>query len=487
MKWNKTQKGINKTVNFEGGEAYKLDDRTKLLQLVSTCLVNEPKFYGETGDTLKEIKHLAEKISDKFILQLAEYTRTELYLRSVSQYLLVLAANINETKQYVREYTPRIIQRADGINEVMSCQLETFGKPIPNCLKKGLADTFPKFNEYHYGKYNRTGKSVTFKDVIMLTHPKEPSDIIGKILNDDLETPETWEVEISKNGNRAEVWESLIDNNKLPYFASLRNLRNLLQANISDEHLTKTLDYISNEEAVRRSKILPFRYYSAYLSTVDLGFDRERWVIKALEDAAKVSFDNIPHLDGTTMIACDTSGSMTFGISNHSQIRHIDIGLLLGSALDKFVDRGYFSVFGEDMEVVNITGTDILSSTVKARRMSGRVGHSTNGWKVIRWLRDEKKYVDRIMVFTDCQLWDSTTGFVPSSNTIREEFNKYKEEINSDAKIYLFDLNGYGTVSFPQNDNSSVMIAGWNSNIFDFIQINESGYNTQVEYIEKKY
>jgi len=51
-----------------------------------------------------------------------------------------------------------------------------------------------------------------------------------------LPTPETWETEISLKGNKASTWQSLIDHNKLPFMAMLRNLRNLLNAGISTRH-----------------------------------------------------------------------------------------------------------------------------------------------------------------------------------------------------------------------------------------------------------
>jgi len=33
--------------------------------------------------------------------------------------------------------------------------INTYGKPIPNSIKKGLADSFGKFDEYQLAKYNR--------------------------------------------------------------------------------------------------------------------------------------------------------------------------------------------------------------------------------------------------------------------------------------------------------------------------------------------
>jgi len=52
MKFNSRVKpGSTKMTNYEGGLAFKLDPITELYTRVATCLVNEPKFYGETGDT----------------------------------------------------------------------------------------------------------------------------------------------------------------------------------------------------------------------------------------------------------------------------------------------------------------------------------------------------------------------------------------------------------------------------------------------------
>lgn len=37
-------------------------------------------------------------------------------------------------------------------------------------------------------------------------------------------------------GNKAQVWEQLIDNKKLPYMAMLRNIRNMIKVGISEKH-----------------------------------------------------------------------------------------------------------------------------------------------------------------------------------------------------------------------------------------------------------
>lgn len=44
----------------------------------------------------------------------------------------------------------------------------------------------------------------------------------------------------------------------------LRNLRNILQANVSKDHIQAMIAFLTNEDNVRTSKQLPFRFWSAY-------------------------------------------------------------------------------------------------------------------------------------------------------------------------------------------------------------------------------
>ena len=122
-----------------------------------------------------------------------------------------------------------------------------------------------------------------------------------------LKTPETWETQIALHGNKPEIWESLIDNKKLPYMASVRNLRNLLMVGISDSHIQKVSHYISNPTAVAKSRMFPFQFFTAYDILLDvektktesekrqihskrvLSSEKEKWMIKREEKQKKLS------------------------------------------------------------------------------------------------------------------------------------------------------------------------------------------------------
>lgn len=76
-----------------------------------------------------------------------------------------------------------------------------------------------------------------------------------------LPTPETWETQISMKGNKSHVWESLINNKKLPFMAMLRNLRNMIKTGISDEHHKINIGRLTDERSIARSKQFPFRFF----------------------------------------------------------------------------------------------------------------------------------------------------------------------------------------------------------------------------------
>jgi hypothetical protein len=68
-------------------------------------------------------------------------------------------------------------------------------------------------------------------------------------------------------------------------------------------------------------------------------------------------------------------------------------------------------------------------------------------------------------------------------NTIAAEWKKYKA-IAPNAKLYLFDLAGYGNTPLNTEDNDVFMMAGWSDKVFDVLNAIENGSNAVAE-VEK--
>jgi hypothetical protein len=103
-------------------------------------------------------------------------------------------------------------------------------------------------------------------------------------------------------------------------------------------------------------------------------------------------------------------------------------------------------------------------------RREGEVGYSTNGHEVIKYLIENNIKMDKVMIFTDLQMWDST-----DHNLFLEKSWKDYRKIYPEAKLYLFDLNGYGQTPLRQVGNNVSLIAGWNDKIFDVLDAIENG------------
>lgn len=356
------------------------------------------------------------------------------------------------------------------------------GSKIPMMLKNGVKRAFNNFDEYQFAKYNRDGL-VSIKDALFLTHPKaktpEQQKLFDKIAEDTLEIPETWETYISVNGSNTNTWSHIAS--KLPIFALVRNLRNLLKHDIDT---SLYLDKLTTPKVIHNSRMFPFRFYSAYKVVRDetIAFVKQRTVLDALEQAMDISIENMPHISGDTAIFVDLSGSMTSSLNRNSTVRYIDIASLFGALSDKICDNSIIGVFGQTFDTVNVSKRlPILAKMDQIRNK--RVGHATNAYLAVEWLRNQGIKVDRILIFSDMQTYDSR-GWGNNSRSVQAEIIKYRRQINQNTFLHTIDLTGYGTTLMPEDDPKTNIITGWSEKILDYINMFEEGFETMAKKIE---
>lgn len=488
------------TLNHEGEISFKLDPLTDLYIRAASTLVGENKFYesDKIADTkLLNSIHTVLKIDPKFVLQLAVYCREELQLRSLPLMLLAEYANSDAVGKVPmsRNFVTRTIQRADELTELVAYQLARNKisprkkSKLPMVLKYGISKAFSKFDEYQFSKYNKDGE-VKLRDAFFLTHPKSENSerqvLYDKIAKNTLEIPETWEV-MRSTGRM--TWHDVINNifNKngriQNYMAQLRNLRNCLQDNtVTNSDILLMCNMIADEKAVLNSKQLPFRFLSAYRELHEVSHPLLSQVLDALEIAVSHSIQNIPKLNGTTLIACDVSGSMNHPISKNSKVQRYDIGIVLGAIAHKFCELSITGIFGTEWKAIPLAkySTGILANSSKLDSLSNQVGWSTNGYKIIEYLDQINIKVDRIMIFTDCQMWNSNYDGI----NFTELFLKYQMKYPN-TKLYCFDLAGYGNVMIPQDTRGVCLIGGWSDKVFDFVHtFEELGKSSVIQTIK---
>lgn len=497
-KFNQSSKGKLKTVNHEGAPAYKLSAEMELYATVVTTMLSD-KFYEGSKDTLKRIQKLLKEVSPMFAMKLAIYAREQMYLRSVPLVLVTEMAKIHNGDDLISRTVKRVVARADEITELLAyyaqanskTSIKKLGK-LSKQIQKGLADAFNKFDEYAFAKYNRDG-AIKLRDALFIVHPKAKDagqqELFNKIASDELSTPDTWEVELSASKDKKASWERLIDENKLGYMALMRNLRNILEAKVSGEHIEKVAAKLSSSEEVAKSKQFPFRFFSAYREIEGNGSADTAIILDALEEAMIASAQNIAGFDADTkvIISSDVSGSMQTPVSPKSKVQMYDIGLVLSMLLQHRSKKVISSIFGTTFAVKNFPKKNILANVSRMRDLAREVGMSTNGHLILQHLIDTKEVVDKVMVFTDCQLYDSTMGAwggqLAAQNSMKTLWKEYKK-MAPNAKMYLFDLQGYGTTPLATASGDVYLIAGWSDKVFGMLEAYEKG-SSAVEEINK--
>ena len=491
MEFNKPQQTVaeaTRTTNYEGGEAFEPADPRLALYKYTINQLLEGSFYESDDEQLAAVVQRFDAAADEdpeFVLKLAAYARQELYLRDIPQVLLVLAANDERFKDdspesLIREWAPAIIQRMDETATALAVHDQLFGGTAPWPLRRGIEDALVAMADaYTLGKYELSRREVTLHDVFNRVHPAPVDDeqeaLFERFMRGDLDdypdvdpvaSPNTWETVISERGNTRDAWETLIEDDAytLPIFASIRNLRNMLEAGVDEDTIVDHIDL----EAVRHAPLYPFRYYQAYTALQEADIHApavEQW----LESAIDVAVETVPAGFGDTFVAVDLSGSMDHPLSTNSTLRLKEIGALFGAIL---ADQGaQVGGFGDDFQTVPMhVDTPVLQRQDAVLAIDEAVGNSTNGWKAIDYLRERGEPVERIVVFTDMQIWDSTPFTARDSQTVKSAFDAYQAEVATDTALYLVDLAAYGDLVTPEGYENVYNISGWTENVLTFIK-----------------
>ena len=465
-----------KTTNKSGHVAYKMADKSKLITQVLTNFFNEKKFYGDnTQDMIETVKRVA-KADPQFVSNLAVFARREFNMRSVAHILTAILSNTPEGKPFVRKTVQGVSLRGDDVTEIMAAYLSNFKKPIPNSLKKGIADVLTTFDEYTLAKYKGDGDQVKMRDVICLCRPKPQSEEQAKLfkrcIEGTLETPETWETQLSANGNNKETWEKLIDGGKVGYMALLRNLRNILTAN--PKNIQKVYDKLSDPVAVKKSRQLPFRFLSAYKSVNEIGTSK---TFDMLETAIDASVENLPKIPGTTVIAIDVSGSMGSKVSEKSEVRCCDIAMLLGVIANRICDNAIVYTFDTS---INQKAFSTRSGIIYTVMNESHAGGGTNmDLPFLQMISDNVK-ADRVIILSDNECNSGISWW--RHKTVQTLADEYRTKSGNNIWVHAIDLQGYGTQQFAGPRTN--IIAGWSEKVFDFIALAEQGEGNLEKKIE---
>lgn len=380
-----------KAVNSVGTHVPVISAEKQLTRLVMASMLWEKQFYLDGVSHADLVKKLVANVEPSAVAALAVEARDKFKLRHIP---LLLTRELARIGKLTSDALNAVIQRPDEMGEFLSMYWSDGKTPVSNQVKKGLAKAFVKFNEYQLAKWDKNSAAVSIRDAMFISHPKPTSEaqtaLFKKVADQKLETPDTWETQLSAGADKKETFSRLMAEKKLGALAFLRNLRNMVQAGVAEDAIR------AYGNTVDVTKVLPFRYIAAARIVPRFEDMLEKMMFRSLATMEK--------LPGKTVLLVDVSGSM-FGcpISAKSDLDRFDAAAALAMLCKEVCEEVEIYSFSTNLARVTPRSGFALREAISKSQQHG----GTNLGSSLRQLTSKH---DRIIVFTDEQSYDKPTA-----------------------------------------------------------------------------
>lgn len=536
--------------NFMGEMAFKMEDKEELISTVMTTFL-QGEYYEKESTKIARIQELLKKVDPLFAAKLAIYARNEGNLRSVTHFVAAEIAKYVSGTDWGKRFYNRIVVRPDDMSEIVSAYAHINGmsqkdiSKIPNAMKGGFKTALERLDAYQLDKYKMKNREVSLIDLIRLFHPKgnqKNAEAFKRLVNGEsleglyetkiLEKEMTKAGQLTKNTTEDEKKEAkheaisdVLGNVKgMPIMNLIRNLRNIIL--YAPDKVEDACAQLRIKDKILKSRLLPFRFATAYAEVekmtwgnpnadTAIAFESDkakneltqaqfnslkRSVLDALEDAIQYSVGNIPELEGNVAILVDHSGSCrgdaggSSVVSAFSKTSTAMIGNLFGSMMAYRQKNVYIGLFGDKLiDVPMDRNMKMLDFNKKSFDEGARcgLGTETGIYDFMRKCVDEKKKVDNVVVFSDCQIGSGERGFTPwygsklsdRGGHFHELFKEFKK-LNPMCNWIVVNLRQSGGTSVFDKSMRILNIAGWSDKIFDVIKSNCKGWDAIIKEIE---
>lgn len=477
-KFNNSAQGASKTVNKAGGEAYAETPQLELASLLLTSFVQD-QYYRKEGAAIADVKRLLAALPDKrFAAKAAIYTRHEFGMRSISHVVAGEIAGTVHGTEWGKSFFDKVIRRPDDMLEILAYYHKNYSKTEPNALKKGFAAALQRFDAYQLGKWRRDGQQLSLVDLVNLVHPK-PTEALTALINGELKNEDTVKAKLSRVGTNSKseeeadlgknaAWKELVLERKIGYMSLVFNLRNIIEQ--APDVLDAALEMLQDEKLIRKSLILPFRFMTALGEIQAMNGPGVQKTMGALSRAVDAAMKNVPRFDGETLVVLDESGSMGAGSSRGSEWGKTpaSIGSVFAAIFAKANECDLLT-FSNSGRYQSINPAD---STLTIAQGIQFVSGGTNFHSIFE---TANRAYDRMIILSDMQGW---MGYQAPTSALAE----YKRRSGANPTIFSFDLQGYGTLQFPEKNVFA--IAGFSEKVFDLMRLLGEDRNALVHRIE---
>ena len=485
-------------VNYEGFPNYQRDIKEQVISVLTTGSTAN-LFYVNAKDNIKNMLELFVQCEDtEFLAKATLYAREEGFIRTLPIASLVEISK--RDKNIFKKLANQICKNPHDWQQFIDISRSgLIRNGLGRALKQEIQKAISAMSTYHAIKYPQA-----MKDMINISRPREGinSIVINYIKKNECgENIQLSRLEFLKESEEESAIICAIDEGKLPYevvtgasklmttnirkallyqapyFNLIRNLNNFGRNGVFDDE--KALSYacakIISPENIKHSKLLPFRYWSAW-KNLDT-FKGSKELKEALQFALRNSVENIPILKGKVAIASDVSGSMHSNItSDKSEIKCSDIvGVFSACMMDRCEDVPIILPFNRSVVADKVLELQIKRDLFERASVFDASG-GTSLSAPVEWLMDRNERVDKFIGFTDNEEWIGSR-FI-------DAFLKYRETVAPKCKAYLVTLLPYRHSPVPSGIIDVHLIYGWSEQILKYISSDVTAQIAEVENIE---
>lgn len=354
-------------------------------------------------------------------------------------------------------------------------------------IRKHLSVLLNRLDEFQYARYDTAVRN-GLKKALAGLHPRPAGRaqrrLFARILGDQTPVRTSWEEEWhasyrlhydsaeQRQVTLRDKWKEGISSFRIGYPALLGNLHAMLCAGVSGKVLKLAAEYLGNAAAAGPGGQSPLRLLKAWRGLQRRDQGGAGMLREALEQAAVHNSWNRSRFgrDAVSVIAMDVSNSMKRPVCGNDAVQRLDIGPLLAHSWRSRGDKVIAGIIGNTWRTIDMPPRPILSSTELFHRHEGEAGFAINAWLIIRDLLRKKQLVDKILIFTDCQLWNNRTFDQSAGADIVGWWRQYRRQVAPQAMLYLFDLAGYGISPLRMPEEGVFLLAGWHERLFDALQ-----------------
>lgn len=502
------------TLNHHGSVVHQLDSLETLFSKVLGSLFGESTHYEKrtAEKDYEDLCKIIEKVDDEDIEYVLKIARLGREYNMIQYPLSVLTACMNDDRfkgqSFVDEATGRnklqsysqyIIRRGKDILDILATQMNVYGfqttgrgknlhrqTPIPMQMRKVLKGKIESFNEYQLSKALGESKQVSMSDAIKLLHPDPTNsrvrknfykDIIeGKVkMGDDSKQVQSEIAKVNNKNSKTTKKDVVKSIDTSTVMAIVKNLVALDRAGVLADK--KAVDSIvaklTDKKEVQKSRLLPFRFYSAYKEVSSLrSSEGKRRVLDALVEALDLSIDNLQDIVGYSAILIDLSGSMNHSISSMSSVTAREVACVLGAICAKKGIADVY-VFADKCELVEVSKKSTVMD-IADKLINTHVGGCTNLDTALRKIEASGTKYTNLIILSDGDCYSQ------SGNSFRfsegwgcryspdEDVNRLMKS-GIFKKVYLNNLLGNNFAIVNTDDFRKNLITGFSERIVDVI------------------